>query len=109
MDGSDQRKQPVFGDLFAWRRHPSWMVTKQTDLACWSGDGVTILNTNGVIVRRIFGAGPFSWSPDGSRIAFNRNGIYTANIDGSDERKQFDYVVGGRLGPHCWGHRPAAA
>jgi hypothetical protein len=50
----------------------------------WSGDPV-VVERSGRLVRELRGTGAFSWSPDGTSMAFDRGGnVYVARLDVPD-------------------------
>src|SRR6185436_10669676 len=72
---------------------------------------VSIISTNGgnplLTLSNVFNS-PLSWSPDSSRIAYNKIGnVYTAKADGTDQRL---LISNRRLSSfHSWGGLAKAA
>jgi Tol biopolymer transport system component len=73
----------------------SAQADRQGTIAFEGGDGLYLIDANGGEARKIPGTlprdGDPTWSPDGSKIAFDRGGerrdIYVMDADGSDQRR----------------------
>jgi len=60
----------------------------QTRMLAQSGDDVVAIASDGKRTRLFTGAGDAVYSPDGTLVAFSRNGdLWLANADGSGQRR----------------------
>ena len=86
---------------------PAIVYTKETGAS--GGSDLMVMNADGSNQRVVLAAagGPFmtaAWSPDGSRIAFDRtDGLYVIDVDGSNLTRIYDGAAGGA----AWSPVPA--